>query len=109
MLQVRLVCFSGTPNVPHFRAGFQQGCQGSLGLNPSILQDDDVIGALHGRQPMGDNQLDVLLEQLPNRLIDAALGSWIKMRRGFIKNTLVTKQFRDQRKTRTVTGQLARP
>src|SRR5579883_34626 len=35
---------------------------------------------------MGDDKARALLKQLPNRLIDAALGSWIEMRRGFIQN-----------------------
>ena len=44
------------PQLAQFLAGFEQGIERALCLNPAFFQDDDLIGAAERRPPMRYDQ-----------------------------------------------------
>ncbi len=59
---------------------------GSLLDDASVLQHRDPIGGANAREPVGDEQYSPPLHQVPNRLVDHALGLSIERRGGLVED-----------------------
>ena len=54
--------------------------RGAVFEDSALVQDQDLVGALHGRQAVGDNDARPRLQQLVHRAFDELLGGRIETR-----------------------------
>ena len=52
----------------------------------AFVHDDDLVGALHGREPVGDDQRGASLDHAAERIAHAEFGFGIHARSSFIEN-----------------------